>query len=680
MATLNLRLDPTQMERGADRAEKSLKDVKREASQAESAIDRMASSGGRSATRMGQAVQGMGARMQAARGQIQNVAFQLGDFATQVGAGTAASVALGQQLPQLLGGFGALGAVMGAVVAIGVPLAANLLDIGGKAADLDKQFADLEKSLDRVEDAVQRASRAGRDDLVEAFGAVTASIISLVEAEKQLSLIEAAKDLEAARDVIAGFGDTGPSGRRGAILGEAAIAIERLRYQFNITAEDAERLYKAFQDIDAAEGPREMAQSYVRIRDLLVEAVGGWEKLNDEQLEFIGHINSAQNAAERMGDALYESDDAARDLSATIDGISLSHIISDANILVNRFTSAASAIGQMMAAAGKAGQRAISEGQKIDLQEYEINQRRSGASDASIAGGLAAMRERFRLEGEGIPPAMVESLVEQARARGEEIASNQAIIQGFNKKSGSSSGRKKVSEIDRTAQAYDRLIASLDPAARAAQDYAEAQDVITEAQARGVISAEEAARAYGLAGEEYQEALKKIEDEASGLDDITNATSDAFGQLFDGIIDGGTEAADVLNSLAAQLIKMGLQSALSSAFPKIFGDDGWLSFDGGGYTGSGSRTGGVDGKGGFPAILHPNETVVDHTRAANNGGGSGVSVQVNNFADNTETRQRRQSGPNGEEVVIDIVNKGAAEGRLTGVQSRYNLQNQKVRR
>ncbi len=39
------------------------------------------------------------------------------------------------------------------------------------------------------------------------------------------------------------------------------------------------------------------------------------------------------------------------------------------------------------------------------------------------------------------------------------------------------------------------------------------------------------------------------------------------------------------------------------------------SFEGGGFTGFGARTGGVDGKGGFPAILHPNETVVDHTKS-----------------------------------------------------------------
>lgn len=44
------------------------------------------------------------------------------------------------------------------------------------------------------------------------------------------------------------------------------------------------------------------------------------------------------------------------------------------------------------------------------------------------------------------------------------------------------------------------------------------------------------------------------------------------------------------------------------------------SFDGGGYTGSGPRVGGLDGKGGFLAMLHPRETVIDHTRANRSGG------------------------------------------------------------
>ena len=38
------------------------------------------------------------------------------------------------------------------------------------------------------------------------------------------------------------------------------------------------------------------------------------------------------------------------------------------------------------------------------------------------------------------------------------------------------------------------------------------------------------------------------------------------------------------------------------------------SYDNGGYTGNGPRSGGLDGKGGFMAIMHPRETVVDHTK------------------------------------------------------------------
>ena len=57
-------------------------------------------------------------------------------------------------------------------------------------------------------------------------------------------------------------------------------------------------------------------------------------------------------------------------------------------------------------------------------------------------------------------------------------------------------------------------------------------------------------------------------------------------------------------------------------------------YDGGGYTGMGARAGGVDGKGGFPAVLHPNETVVDHTKGQGTGGGANITfnIQANDAA------------------------------------------------
>ena len=60
-----------------------------------------------------------------------------------------------------------------------------------------------------------------------------------------------------------------------------------------------------------------------------------------------------------------------------------------------------------------------------------------------------------------------------------------------------------------------------------------------------------------------------------------------------------------------------------------------LGFAGGGFTGYGSRSGGLDGQGGFLAMLHPQETVIDHvldsegtTRGSTGAGGTqGLSIQ-----------------------------------------------------
>lgn len=57
-----------------------------------------------------------------------------------------------------------------------------------------------------------------------------------------------------------------------------------------------------------------------------------------------------------------------------------------------------------------------------------------------------------------------------------------------------------------------------------------------------------------------------------------------------------------------------------------------MSFDGGGFTGYGPRSGGLDGKGGFMAMVHPNETIIDHTKSSGSGGSGGgmPNVQIIN--------------------------------------------------
>lgn len=90
---------------------------------------------------------------------------------------------------------------------------------------------------------------------------------------------------------------------------------------------------------------------------------------------------------------------------------------------------------------------------------------------------------------------------------------------------------------------------------------------------------------------------------------------------------------------------------------------GSLGFEGGGYTGSGPRSGGIDGKGGFMAMLHPNETVIDHTK----GGGMGQIVyapviSIDSRTDRGEVMRLVQSAvQNGNNQLVDRLQR---QGRI----------------
>ena len=66
----------------------------------------------------------------------------------------------------------------------------------------------------------------------------------------------------------------------------------------------------------------------------------------------------------------------------------------------------------------------------------------------------------------------------------------------------------------------------------------------------------------------------------------------------------------------------------TSLLGNIFGAFKLPSFDGGGFTGYGPRSGGIDGIGGIPAIVHPNETIVDHSKGQRIGGASSVALTI----------------------------------------------------
>lgn len=134
----------------------------------------------------------------------------------------------------------------------------------------------------------------------------------------------------------------------------------------------------------------------------------------------------------------------------------------------------------------------------------------------------------------------------------------------------------------------------------------------------------------------YLEAVSaRLDLATTGIKDLTVATYDWNQELNSGLEDAilkGKSFTDVLGNMAEEYLKLSVRDAIktSSIGTGISGFLGNLfSFDGGGSTGGGPRSGGLDGRGGFMAMLHPQETVVDHTRSGGSSGGGAIVVHIN---------------------------------------------------
>ncbi len=152
-------------------------------------------------------------------------------------------------------------------------------------------------------------------------------------------------------------------------------------------------------------------------------------------------------------------------------------------------------------------------------------------------------------------------------------------------------------------------------------------------------------------------AMEKTTREMKSQDDAARQLGLSFTSAFEDAVIGGKKASEVVRGLGMDIARIFLRKnvtepmansmsglfsgGIGKLFEGFFGGGGGgaasqgfgmagdagalLGFAGGGYTGDGARSGGLDGQGGFLAMLHPRETVTDH---ATGGGGGGVTVNL----------------------------------------------------
>lgn len=220
-------------------------------------------------------------------------------------------------------------------------------------------------------------------------------------------------------------------------------------------------------------------------------------------------------------------------------------------------------------------------------------------------------------------PAYIKSTEEQTEA----IAEQELIIESA------------TIAIERVKQANEKFVESQD-----AERIREFNKELREQKrlAKEIADAEEAAGAVLLninqsninaSIAERKEKKQNKEDTINFLDEQLAASAQTSKKMF-AVNKAASIAKAIVNTYEAATTAL-------KAFPPPFGQLAAVatvgfglqqvaaikaqSFEGGGFTGRGARAGGLDGKGGRMAMIHPNESVIDHTK----GGASGITI-INN--------------------------------------------------
>ena len=175
--------------------------------------------------------------------------------------------------------------------------------------------------------------------------------------------------------------------------------------------------------------------------------------------------------------------------------------------------------------------------------------------------------------------------------------------------------------------------------------------------------------------------MHELSPEIKRLISLSESIGQSFENAFMSAVDGTSSFKDAFKSMTRQIISelyrvfvvKRITGFITNAFlgatvgpmqgPNLPG----VRFEGGGYTGSGARAGGLDGKGGFMAMLHPNETVIDHTK----GQGAGVTVVQNiNISTGVQQTVRTeiksmmpQIAESAKAAVADAKRRGGSYGR-----------------
>jgi hypothetical protein len=554
------------------------------------------------------------------RASFQQFGFQIQDIAVQAQMGTSPFVIFAQQGSQLASIFGAGGAVAGAFISIagviGMNLAPRIFDATSALEDLqtagenvDKMFSSLDSGTLILSDSFLKMAEAS-------------SGAAVIELRRQRREIETAM-ADAREEMAAGIGGMLERIEREA----AAAAIDPLTYATLVGVGQAPAIVgKGF---EAIYGVTE--ESIAKLRELGKQASSG---AIDDLQAFTSALSAIQEDPNTKA--------AFNEIAESISGLLVAVVNGEAQV------------AQLSAAMS-------------DLDGFmESTRTESDKSEQSVLKMIEALQKQaLTYDMSSTQIAVYEGIL--AGANTEQLTTIQQLAAELE-------GREAIAELQKTEEAAQKDFykqqedalkvlekegaAVLTGTEKIASEYDERIRIVTEALSElQLLETSHAQIIIDLNKQKSEAVAKALHDEDMARLESTQSQVSAMQGLASGIesmlAEGSAaqKAAFLVSqglAFAEAIINAELASAKAlAAFPTmpayataikamgyvsagVIAGTTAASFEGGGFTGYGSRVGGLDGKGGMAAIVHPNETIIDHTK-----GGAGTQVNITIQANDT---------------------------------------------
>lgn len=554
------------------------------------------------------------------RGQMQNLAWQGQDIAVQLSAGTNPLIVFIQQAPQILSGFGAVGAVLGLAAAAAGALALALGGVNGE----EKRAKELADAHAKTRDALNVSlgqSATSVDDLAARYRNLNAEMRKVEEAAliaaQRAEAAEMAKLRATVPDQLSGLRDSqawrdAEYQRRlndlGPAAGEAAAHVAELARVMALIESfeqggSVPALVAGFLDVAAAGGP--MAQA-------LREAAAG---LSDDAVKANELSAQSQKTAAFM--AMLKGDVAGA--AAALNGFGDEADRARGSLSTLQQVQARASASFALTEAGLRKEIEALKGGEEGLKAYNREKARSEAytkayNDAIRSGETAL---DAIAEGNRIAALAVEKFdLEQTRATRSTASATKANDDA--KEIADELADSIRAEAD-TLREADRIRRSvMTPMERYAEEQARLNDLLDQ----GYISQDTYNRALAAADPAYRQAeqaaadyQREVDRAVSGTTDrVVDYAGDAFADLFADTKGGWEEVWDDMGRIARQtlariaaeaIIRPVVQPIVAEivgSAPSLFGIQGAGQpgmAAGGGGVGIGSLIGGGTGVGGF---------------------------------------------------------------------------------